>query len=111
MLEKLEKQVQELQIKLKNIEAVCVGSFLSVQEQLKELAESDEEVYIHDVIRLINEEIEKSVNLCMMCKGVSDFMRCEEALETILKDIESGHFVAHDTVELIKKTLKKEGNA
>ena len=38
MLEKLEKQVQELEIKLKN------------------------------------EEIEKTNNLCMMCKGVSDFM-------------------------------------
>lgn len=33
----------------------------------------------------------------------------KEALEIILKDIETGHFVAHDTVELIKKTLKKEG--
>lgn len=31
----------------------------------------------------------------------------EEDLETILKDIESGHFVAHDTVELIKKTLRR----
>ena len=84
-IENIQAENKELRDKLNHIKMVGYGNYKSIEKDIKEHFQNNELICIDDILHIIDNEIEKTGNLCTMCDGVNMYVKYEYALNTISK--------------------------
>ena len=107
--DKLKQENKELKDKLNHIKMVGYGNYKSIEKDIKEHFQNNELICIDDILHIIDNEIEKTGNLCTMCDGVNMYVKYEATLRE-LDNILQG-MKGNDSLEPLRKLIANAFNA
>ena len=99
----LKQEHKELTDKLNHIKMVGYGNYNSIEKEIKEHFQNNELICIDDILHIIDNEIEKTGNLCTMCDGVNMYVKYEATLRELKSKLADIRYYSHTDSYAYKK--------